>query len=117
MPGEMDCKLKNGLNNEHVSDKHLILKEYISKVISYLSSKLFISIFFFGILICPLTMSESCLNLCRRVLRWMSELVRAGESSGSSPVENREGEEERGRLHCTEHSRNSSHQLSSSSST
>ena len=53
----------------------------------------------------------------RREFKWLSEEARAGDTSGSSLTEKREGEEERGRLHCTEHSRNSSHQLSSSSNT
>jgi hypothetical protein len=57
------------------------------------------------------------LNLRRRLLRWLRVLVREGDRSGSSVLENREVEEERGRHHCSEHSRNSSHQLSSNSST
>jgi hypothetical protein len=51
------------------------------------------------------------------VWRWFRELVREGGSSGNSAAEKREGEEDRGRLHCTEHRRKSWHQLSSSSST
>jgi hypothetical protein len=51
------------------------------------------------------------------VWRWLRELVREGGSSGNSAAEKREGEEDRGRLHCTEHRRKSWHQLSSSSST